>query len=145
MKYGTKLNHVTINNALKKNLGLKFLKVIPKSNKIISIDNALRIITILKIITRCLIQKISIIYVDETSIMNINNNLRTWIMPGEDIFCEIESRKSHNLIMAVNEEGILHYEIHSCNIDEKVFIKFIENLNLEIVKKDIKYYTLFLR
>lgn len=144
LKSGTKINHVTINNTLKRNLGLKFLKVVPKSNKIISEDNALRIMTILKIISRCLIQKISIIYVDETSIMNINNNLRTWIKPGEDIFCEIEPRKRYNLIMAINEEGILHYEMHRCNIDEKIFIQFIENLKLEIVKKDIKYYTLFL-
>ena len=89
-------------------------------------------------------QNISIIYVDETSIMNINNNLRTWIIPGNELFCNIEPRKRYNLVMGINEKGIIHYEIHSRNIDENIFLKFIENLKAEIIKKDIKYFALFM-
>ena len=144
IKNGKKISHVTVNNALKRNLGLKYLKIIPKTNKIISEDNALRTMTIIKIISRCLMQNISIIYVDETSIMNINNNLRTWIIPGNDLFCNIEPRKRYNLVMGINEKGIIHYEIHSRNIDENIFLKFIENLKAEIIKKDIKYFALFM-
>lgn len=46
--------------------------------------------------------------------------------------------------MGINEEGIIHYEIHKSNIDEDIFLKFIHNLKAQINKKEIKYYTLFL-
>ncbi len=144
LKTNKKVTHVTINNVLKRSLGLKYLKVAPKTNKIISENNALRIMTLIKIISRCLIQKISLIYIDESSIMNINNNFRTWIKPGDDIFCDIEKRKRYNLIMGINADGIIHYELLRDNVNEEIFIKFVENLKLEIIKKDIKYYALFL-
>jgi hypothetical protein len=144
LNYGIKVSHVTVNNALKERLGLKYLKVKPKTNKILCEENVLRALTLIKIIARCFIQKLSIIYVDESSILNQNNNLRTWIQPKENLFCDIESKKRYNLIMGINEEGIIHYEIHKSNIDEDIFLKFIHNLKSEINKREIKYYTLFL-
>lgn len=54
--------------------------------KLLCEENVLRTMTLLKIIDRCFIQKMSIIYVDESSMLNQNNNLRTWIQPKETFF-----------------------------------------------------------
>jgi hypothetical protein len=72
-----------------KRLGLRYLKVAPKSNKILTNENLLTSMAVLKIISRCIYQNISIIYEDETTILNINHNLKTWIVPGENIYVEI--------------------------------------------------------
>lgn len=86
MNYGIKVSHATVNNALKARLGLKYLKAKHKTNKILGEENVLRTMTLLKKIARCFIQKMSIIYVDESSILNQNNNLRTWMHKKKTFF-----------------------------------------------------------
>lgn len=50
--------------------------------------------TVLKIVSRCICQKISIIYLDESKILNTNNsNLKTCIIPGENLYNEIDPKK----------------------------------------------------
>ena len=133
---GNTVSHVTVNKTLK-SLGMRYLKVSPKTNKILSDENLLSTMTVLKIISRCIKQKISIIYLDESTIININNNLKTWIIPGETLYSEIEPRKKYNLIMAINENGVIHYEINSQNTNDEIFLSFIKNLIIKIDEKNI--------
>ena len=123
---------------------MRYLKVSPKTNKILSDENLLSTMTVLKIISRCIKQKISIIYLDESTIININNNLKTWIIPGETLYSEIEPRKKYNLIMAINENGVIHYEINSQNTNDEIFLSFIKNLIIKIDEKKIFKFALFL-
>lgn len=51
-------------------------------------------ITIIKRIARCIKQKIFIIYVDERQFLYINNNLKTWIIPGDNLYLNIETKKN---------------------------------------------------
>ena len=90
---GKRVSHVTINNTLKR-LGMRYLKVSPKTDKILSNENLLSTMAVLKIVSRCINQKISIIYIDESTILNINNNLKAWIIPGENLYSQIESKKN---------------------------------------------------
>ena len=92
LKTGEKISHSTINSTLKKNLGLHYLKVVPKSSKILSIESVICSMSIIKIIARCIKQGISIIYCDESSIFSTNNNFRAWIQPREN-FLLISLRK----------------------------------------------------
>ena len=144
LETGIKVSHTTINYTLKNKLGLKYKKVIPKTSKIFSKENKIHTMALLKIIARCLKQNISIIYVDETHILNINNNLKAWIKKSETLYCEIEPRKKSNLIMGINENGVVYYEIHTHNINEEIYLKFIENLKFKLASMDIKNYALFL-
>ena len=51
--------------------------------------------TVLKIVSRCICQKISIIYLDESKILNTNNsNLKTCIIPGGNLYNEIDPKKN---------------------------------------------------
>ena len=83
--------------------------------------------SIIKIIARCIKQGISIIYCDESSILSTNNNFRAWIQPRENFYIDIAPKKRYNLIMAINELGVLYYEINSTNTNEDSFMSFMEN------------------
>ena len=56
-------------------MGLRFLKVIPKTNKILKEDNIIASLALIKIIARCIKENITIIYFVESAIINLNNNL----------------------------------------------------------------------
>ena len=141
---GKKVSHTTINMTLKNKLGLHFLKVVPKSSKILSIESIICSMSIIKIIARCIKERISIIYCDESSIINTNNNFRAWIKPKENFYVDITPKTRYNLIMAINEMGVLYYDINSENTNEKIFINFIQNLKQILNKKNIKYYAIFM-
>lgn len=48
--------------------------------------------SIIKIIIRCIKEKNDNIYIDESTILNINNNLKTYIFPGENIYSNIKEK-----------------------------------------------------
>ena len=144
LRTGEKISHSTINSTLKKSLGLHYLKVVPKSSKILSIESVICSMAIIKIIARCIKQGISIIYCDESSILSTNNNFRAWIQPRENFYTDIAPKKRYNLIMAINELGVLYYEINSTNTNENSFMSFMENLKKIIEKNNIGNYAVFL-
>lgn len=141
---GNRVSHTTISNVLKYKLGYRYLKVAPKTNKIISPESIIISMGILKIVSRCIKEKISIIYVDESTILNINNNLRTWIIPGENLYSRIENKKRCNLIMAINENGVVHYTLNEKNTNDEIFQEFIQDLLLKLKEKHIYNFALFL-
>ena len=67
----------------------------------------------IKIIVRALIKKFSIIYVDESSIKTLNNKLKLWRKKDENFYANIPSRRRFNLLMAVNENGEVHFKINN--------------------------------
>lgn len=144
LETGKKRSHTTINMTLKNKLGLHYLKVVPKSSKIIAIENIICSMSIVKIIARCIKERISIIYCDESCILSTNNNFRAWVKPKENFYVDIAPKTRYNLIMAINEMGVLYYEINSVNTNEKTFINFIQNLKQVINKKNIEYYAIFM-
>lgn len=143
-KTGNKVSHTTINNILKNNLGLRYLKVVPKNLKILSEESVIYSMALIKIIARCIKNKISIIFCDESSILNVNNNYRAWVPPKSNFYSQKETKKRYNLIMAVSENGIVYYELNIANTDEKIFINFIDKLVKKIHEKSIDNFAIFL-
>lgn len=143
-KTGNKVSHTTINNILKNNLGLRYLKVVPKNLKILSEESIIYSMALIKIIARCIKNKISIIFCDESSILNVNNNYRAWVPPKSNFYSQKETKKRYNLIMAISENGIVYYELNIANTDEKIFINFIDKLVKKIHEKSIDNFAIFL-
>ena len=131
---GKYISKSTIHNCLRKQLGLKYLKTTIKTEKILEIKNIINSLAFLKVIIKCIKLKFHIIFLDETSIQNDNNNYYSWRFPNEELFCEIGPKKKLNLLMAIDEAKIIYYEINKENTDETIFLNFMKRLNQEIIK-----------
>lgn len=116
-------------------MGLRFLKVIPKTNKILKEDNIIASLALIKIIARCIKENITIIYFVESAIINLNNNLKTYNKPRTNLYSYISTRKKINLIMAIYEDDLIYYQLREKNIDENIFLSFVENMTKKIIEK----------
>lgn len=127
----------TIHNCLKKQLGFKYLKTHPKTNKILQKKNILLSLAFVKIIARCIKLNFHILYCDESFLQNRNNNYYCWRKPEENIFGLIGKRERLNLIMAIDENSVVYYEINSESTTEDKFYNFIQKLICEITSKKL--------
>lgn len=134
----------TIYNILKKRLGLSWIKKTIKTNKINGPKNVLMMMTFIKIIIRCFIQKFSVIYVDESSIQTYNNHLKIWSNEKENFTAALAPKKRFNLIMGVNEKGVLFFKINKENTNNKIFLEFMEGLYKKIKENKIDRYAIVL-
>ena len=96
-----------------------------------------------KIIIRCLYQKFNIIYVNESSINTINNNLKLRKESNDNFYAKIPSRQRFNLLMSVYEEGVLHFKINKENTKTNTFLEYINEL-FSIIKENISPYVIIL-
>lgn len=134
----------TIYNILKNRLGLKWRKTTIKTNKIKTRGNILMMLTFLKIVTRCIYQKFNIIYCDESSLQTFNNHLKIWTDTKEDFISKLAPKKRFNLIMAINENEVVHYKINKENTDKTTFLDFIKELHKILNEKKIKPFAIIL-
>ena len=130
-KYASKSN---IHNCLRNQMGFRYLKSIVKINKILEVKNIINSLAFLKTFIKCLKLNFNIIYLDESAIQNDNNNYYSWRFPNEDLFAKIDPKKRLNLIMSINAEKIIYYEINKINTDESVFLCFMDKLKNELLK-----------
>lgn len=115
-------------------MGFRYLKSIVKINKILEVKNIINSLAFLKTFIKCLKLNFNIIYLDESAIQNDNNNYYSWRFPNEDLFAKIDPKKRLNLIMSINAEKIIYYEINKINTDESVFLCFMDKLKNELLK-----------
>ena len=141
---GLKACNSSIHNYLRNQFGFKYLKTTVKTDKILRKENILISFAFIKIIARCLKQKFNIIYCDETAIQNSTNNYYTWRKSGESFFSNLGPKKRKNLIMAVNDDSVLHYEINDESTNEERFYKFMETLREIILEKKLSPYVIVL-
>ena len=90
---------------------------------------------LIKIIARCIKENITIIYFVESAIINLNNNLKTYNKPRTNLYSYISTRKKINLIMAIYEDDLIYYQLREKNIDENIFLSFVENMTKKIIEK----------
>lgn len=141
---GNYISKSTIHNCLKKKLGFRYLKTTVKTNKLLEEDSIINSYAFVKVIARCLKLKLKILYCDESYIQNNNNNYYFWRLPNDEIYREIEPKKRLNLIMAIDEEKIIYYEINENSTNEEVFLHFMEKFYEEIIKKNLVPFVLIL-
>ena len=118
---GIEISKSTIHNYLRKRMGYKYMKSTIKTDIILKNDNLLISFAFIKIIARCLKLGFSIIYCDESYIQSQNNDMRVWRKPNEDIYAPISKKEKLNLILSVNENGVVYFELNRENTKESNF------------------------
>lgn len=139
---GIKVSKSTINNIIHNRLGYRYLKTTIKNKIILSDENIIISLSFIKIIERCLRLKMTIIYVDETSILSMNNNYRLWRHKNQEIYFDIPKKERINLIMAIKENDVIHYSFNKENTNDKIFNEFMISLYNKIIDMKIGPYVI---
>ena len=141
---GKKTNRTSVLKIIKEKLGYKFLKTNPKSIFIRDNEHILISLCFIKIIVRCILLNFNILFCDETSILNKNNNLRVWRKSDETIYHNYDSYKKKNIIMTVSSNEVIYYSISGDSTNSEVFLEYMKNLKKVLDEKSIKQYVLLL-
>ena len=142
--YNKKISKTTINTILKYHLGLKYLKTSVKNEILLSSESIKQTYFILKIIIRHLKLGGKIIFIDESTFYTKNINFKTWRKSSEFIFNSFKDNKKRNLILAVSNEKIIHWEINSDNFSSENFLNFIDDILESLDNNDNSIYILFM-
>lgn len=142
IRTGKKISRTTINNIIRKKLGYRYLKTMPKSSSINNNEHILISLTFIKIIVRSIILNYNILFCDETGLLNKNNNFRSWRKNDEEIYQKTDSFKRKNLIMTVSKDDVIYYEILNESTDTNTFLNYMKNLKKSIDKKGLKNYVI---
>ena len=143
-KTGNKTNRTTVNNIIRNKLGFHYLKTCIKNNKINNKENLLIQFAFIKIIVGCISKGFKIIFCDETGIMNKNNNYHCFRKPDEVIYNNIENNGRLNLIMSIDENQIIYYEINKESTTQNIFLQYMKNLKQYLDKKNYDKYVILL-
>ena len=103
------------------------MKTTIKTSQILEKENILITFAFIKIITWSIKLGYKIIFVDESGIMNGNNNYRCYRKRDEQIYFRF-LKKERNLLLAVDEERTIYWEITKENTTETIFLNFISKL-----------------
>lgn len=141
-KTGNKISKTSMQYLLKKKLKYKYLKTMPKTDKLAQTSSIIRSFVFIKVIARALFLKMKIIYLDETNFQLENNNLRIWRKPNETLYFKSLNRGRKNLILAVTKEEILLYKINNGTNRSSDFFEFMKILIEKINKEDLPNYLI---
>lgn len=134
---GRKTNRQTICNLIRNQLGYCYRKTTVKNGKIKGNENILISYSFIKIISKCIFLGFKIIYVDESTISNKNNNYFCWRKKDEEILFNFNDCKRASIIMAVDENDVIFYQINKENTSSEKFLEFMKELNKKLY--NIKY------
>lgn len=140
IEYKEKISLTTISRVLRNHLDLHFKRTKIKNPKLNKINYKFMEFLFLKCIVRAMKLNLGIIFIDETSFYLENNNFRDWIGKKENILKGAEKylKEKINVIMAINEKGIVHYKLVETNVNADIFTSFINELSLKLTEEQIK-------
>lgn len=119
---------------------MRYRKTTIKNSKVQNNRNILMSLCFIKIIVKCLKLNYRVIYVDESSIQNNNNNFRTWRLSDENVYFNLINTKKKNLIAAVDNNKVIYYIINDENTSETIFLDFMKKLKEKLdEEKKTKY------
>lgn len=134
---GMKIGKTTINNILKKNFGLHFLKTTIKNKSLNDEIGIISCLCFIKIFVKCLKFEFTPIFIDESKIELSNNHYSCWRFKNEEINFGNSQKLKSNLLLAVGPNQIYHFEIKNENSTSDDFLNFLKDLR-EKLKKDTK-------
>lgn len=123
---------------LKNKLNYKYLRTTTKCYKLNNISSKIRAFIFIKIIIKAFINKMNIIFIDETNIQIENNHLKVWRLKNECPYFHSGKRGRKNVIMAISSNAVLHYEINNGTNNSNTFYDFMEALIKKTDEKKLK-------
>ena len=133
---GKSIGKSTVNNIIKKKLGLHYLKTTLKSNFLNTNEGIYYSLCFIKTFIRCISQGYEIIFVDESSIKSSNSIYWCWRGYTEQIYFGNYKQNKLNLILAVTIDSVLYYEFNKENTTSSLFLNFMKNL-YDIISQNI--------
>ena len=143
-KFGMKLSKSKVYNLLKYNLKFRYLKTSVKTSKATSFVSKKQNFFFIKIISRILLLKGNIIFIDESGFSNKNINYRTWRRKNDNCFQNAKKTEKINLILAVLHKKIYVYKFDINSTNSEIFKLFMENMIKNMTEQEIKQSVFFL-
>ena len=142
-EYNKSISKSKVHQILKNKLNFSYRKTAIKNSKIITNQSLKMANLFLKIMIRAIKLNYDLIFIDESKIQQINNNLHCWRGKGEYIFSKIKKMEKRNLIMGVSPSGLIYYKITSSNTNTINFKLFFQGL-LEFIGEEKKRNSIFI-
>ncbi len=140
--HNIKLSKQTISRIVKNKLGFSFRKTVLKNSKLMTDKSLIASFLFIKTFLRSLYLNIRPIFIDECKIYMKNSNFRTSRKKNQKLYDKGNSQR-YNLIMAVDKQNVVLYELRDENTDGKNFKEFIKKL-IEKIPDDQKHLTLLI-
>ena len=141
---GISIAKSSVHNIIKNKLNFRFLKTVPKTNKINSTSSKIRFFLFIKVVIKCLFFGLKIIYIDESNFQLENNHLRIWRKNNEFPLFNVKSFGRRNIILAVSDEKIILYTINKGTNNNETFLCFMKNLVEYIGEDNISDYLIIM-
>ena len=118
---GQKISKTYINNLLRNNFKLSYLKTTIKTIKLNTPTGIFSALYFIKSITKCIMLGYKLLFLDESCLQSYNNNYRAWRSKNEELYFNIGSKKRKNLLLIISDCSVIHYKITDANTDENIF------------------------
>ena len=125
---GQKISKTYINNLLRNNFKLSYLKTTIKTIKLNTPTGIFSALYFIKSITKCIMLGYKLLFLDESCLQSYNNNYRAWRSKNEELYFNIGSKKRKNLLLIISDCSVMHYKITDANTDENIFYNFMEEV-----------------
>lgn len=129
---GKKISKSYINNLLRNNFKLSYLKTTIKTTNLTSASGIFSAMYFIKTIVKCISLGYKILFLDESAIQSINNNYRAWRIKTEELYFNIGCKKKKNLLLLVSDQAVIHYKIIDENTNEDIFYMFMEEVTSKL-------------
>lgn len=133
---GERVSKTYINNILKNNFKLSYLKTPIKTHLINNDVGIFSAFYFIKSIIKCMSLGFKLLFLDESSILSINNNYRAWRSKNDELYFTLGTKKKKNLLLIVSDNSVIHYKITDSNTDENIFLTFMKEV-ISIISKKI--------
>ena len=135
--YNEKISKSLVHNILKKKIGYRYLKTCLKNERANTIISKRQKFFFIKIISRIILFKGNLIFLDECGFCNYNCNYRIWRKKDDIIYQELKENEKFNLLMAVTKNKVVYYHINKEVTDTNTFKKFMEDMIHSMDKDEI--------
>ena len=135
---GENISKSSVYRIMRKKLNFRYLKTVPKTNKLNTKSSIIRKFVFVKTLIRALAIGINIIYIDETNFQLQNNHLRVWRKRDELPLFNCLQKGRKNLIMAISEKDLLLYKIDEGTNNNTKFLNFMNDLIKVLAERNIK-------
>jgi transposase len=134
---GEKISKSTIYKIIRNKLNYRYLKTVPKTNKLNTKSSKIRKFIFIKTFIRALSLGLNIIFIDESNFQLQNNHLRVWRKKDELPLFNCVQRGRRNIIMAISQQDLLLYTIDKGTNDNIKFLDFMKDLIKVLEERDI--------